>query len=140
MKKDESTSGFPDRRSALPGAGGLSRIVAAGRNSMRGLMEGLRSEAAIKQEIALLVIGVPLAMFVAANVWVWLAMVGSLLFILMIEFLNTAIEQLCNHVTPQRHEAIRVTKDLASAAVFFALLLAGLVWGAALLQRFGVFG
>ncbi|HMB48878.1 MAG TPA: diacylglycerol kinase, partial [Afifellaceae bacterium] len=59
---------------------------------------------------------------------------------LMTEFLNTAVERLCNHVTPQRHEAIRVTKDLASAGVFFALVLATLVWSVAAMERFGIFG
>jgi diacylglycerol kinase (ATP) len=62
------------------------------------------------------------------------------LFVLAVEFLNTAVERLCNHVTPEHHEAIRVTKDLASAAVFFALVLAGLVWVTALLDRLDVVG
>ncbi len=44
-----------------------------------------------------------------------MALVASLLFVLSIEFLNTAIERLCNHIQPDRHEAIRITKDLASA-------------------------
>ena len=52
-----------------------------------------------------------------------MALVASLLFVLSIEFLNTAIERLCNHIQPDRHEAIRITKDLASAGVFFALAL-----------------
>jgi diacylglycerol kinase (ATP) len=58
----------------------------------------------------------------------------------VVEFLNTAVERLCNHVTPELNEAIRVTKDLASTAVFFALVLAGLVWVVALLHRFGIVG
>ena len=98
------------------------------------------TEAAIKQEIALAVMLLPASFFVAANVWVWLALVASVLFVLVVEFLNTAVERLCNHVTPERHEAIRVTKDLASTAVFFALVLAGLVWLVALLDRFGLIG
>jgi diacylglycerol kinase (ATP) len=56
--------------------------------------------------------------------------------VLSIEFLNTAIERLCNHIQPDKHEAIRITKDLASAAVFFSLALAALVWIAALWARF----
>jgi diacylglycerol kinase (ATP) len=56
--------------------------------------------------------------------------------VLAIEFLNTAIERLCNHIQPEKHEAIRITKDLASAGVFFALVLAGLVWVVALWDRF----
>lgn len=132
--------GYPEQKSAVPGAGGLARVGAAALNSLRGIQEGMRTEAAIKQEIALLLVGIPVAAFVAKSIWVWAALVGSLLFILMTEFLNTAVERLCNHVTPQRHEAIRVTKDLASAGVFFALALAALVWCVALVDRFGLIG
>ena len=57
--------------------------------------------------------------------------------LLAVEFLNTAIERLCNHVQPELHAAIRVTKDLGSAAVFFAIALAALIWIAALVARFG---
>jgi len=64
------------------------------------------------------------------------ALIASLLFVLSVEFMNTAIERLCNHIQPGKHEAIRITKDLASAAMFFALTLAGIVWLAALWARF----
>ena len=73
---------------------------------------------------------------VATNLWIWVALIGSLLFLLAVEFLNTAIERLCNHVQPELHAAIRVTKDLGSAAVFFAITLAALIWIVALLARF----
>jgi diacylglycerol kinase (ATP) len=132
--------GTPGPQSALPGRGGLSRIAAAALNSARGLREGLVTEAAIKQEIALAAVLLPASFFVASNVWVWLALVASVLFVLIVEFLNTSVERLCNHVTPERHEAIRVTKDLASTAVFFALFLAGLVWIVALVDRLGLIG
>ena len=135
-----AVSGNRERRFALPGRGGLVRIARSTANSWRGLAEGLRTEAAIRQEFALAVIAVPASFLVAKTVTMWLALVASVLFVLTIEFLNTAIERLCNHVTPERHEAIRVTKDLSSAAVFFALSLAGLVWGVALLARFGLIG
>ena len=125
---------------ALPGRGGLTRIASAALNSLRGLQEGLVTEAAIKQEIAIAVVLLPVSFFVATSVWIWLALVVSLLFVLVVEFLNTAVERLCNHVTPEQNEAIRVTKDMASTAVFFALVLAGLVWVVALLHRFGMIG
>jgi diacylglycerol kinase (ATP) len=128
------------RQYALPGRGGLVRIGAAALNSLRGLREGLQTEAAVKQEVALGILAVPLAFVVASNVWIWLALMASIFFVLAVEFLNTAIERLCNHVTPERHEAIRVTKDLASTGVFFALLLAGLVWIVAILDRVGLIG
>ena len=134
----DAVHGTPANNAALPGRGGLSRIVSAALNSARGLRVGLVTEAAIKQEIAIAVILLPASFFVATNVWVWLALVASVLFVLVVEFLNTAVERLCNHVTPEHHEAIRVTKDLSSTAVFFALFLAGLVWLIAVLDRLGL--
>lgn len=124
----------------MPGRGGLTRIAQSTANSLRGLREGLRTEPAIRQEAALALAALPLSFLVASSVWVWLALIASVLFVLTVEFLNTAVERLCNHVTPERHEAIRVTKDLASAAVFLALLLAGLVWLAAILDRSELLG
>lgn len=127
-------------RSAKPGADGLSRIVAAAANSANGLKQGFASEAAIRQELALLALALPVSFFIASSFWVGVALIASLLVVLMAEFLNTAVENLCDHVTPQEHEAIGVTKDLASAGVFFSLLLAGLVWLAAIAERLGLIG
>jgi diacylglycerol kinase (ATP) len=124
-------------QAALPGRGGITRIWVAFWNSVRGLREGLVTEAAIKEEVAIAVIALPLSFLVATNLWTWDAIIGSLLFLLAIECLNTAIERLCNHVQPEKHDAIKVTKDLGSAAVFFAIAFAGLIWVAAVLTRFG---
>jgi diacylglycerol kinase (ATP) len=124
-------------QAALPGRGGLARIRAAFRHTIGGLREGLSTEAAIKQEVAVALLALPLSFLIATSLWTWVALVGSLLFLLATEFLNTAIERLCNHIQPERHEAIRVTKDLASAGVFFAIALVTLIWIAALLARFG---
>ena len=131
-----ASGGLPPPRAALPGRGGLARIGAAFWNSLGGLREGLSTESAIKQEVAIACLLLPLSFFVATDVWTWAALAGSILFVLSIEFLNTAIERLCNHIDPEKHEAIRITKDLASAGVFFALALAGVVWIAALWDRF----
>lgn len=127
---------LPRQQAALPGRGGLARIAAAFWNSLGGLQEGLSTESAIKQEVAIACLLLPVSFFIARDVWTWVAMVGSLLFVLSIEFLNTAIERLCNHIQPERHEAIRITKDLASAGVFFALVLGALIWIAASWSRF----
>ncbi len=125
-------------QSALPGKSGLTRIGGALRNTIAGFREGLSTEVAIKQEAVLLIIALPVAYFIATNVWVWVALVGSLILLLGVELLNTAIERLCDHVHPERHEAIKVTKDLASAGVFCAIAIAGLIWIAALITRFWV--
>ena len=132
--------GNEGRPSAMPGRGGFTRIFASFLNSVRGLREGLATEPAVQQEVALAVVGLPLSFVVATSPWIWVALNASLLLALITEFMNTSVERLCNHVTPERHVAIRVTKDMASTAVFFALCLAGLVWGVAVLERFGVLG
>jgi diacylglycerol kinase (ATP) len=134
--QDSAGGGPASAGSALPGRGGLARIAAAFWNSLRGLKEGLSTESAIKQEVAIACLLLPLSFFIARDLWTWVALVASMLFVLSIEFLNTAVERLCNHIEPKKHEAIRITKDLASAGVFFALALAALVWIAALWARF----
>lgn len=125
-------------QSALPGRGGITRITAAFWNTVGGLREGLSTEAAIKQEFAVACVAFPLSFFIARDLWTWVTLIASLLLVLAIEFLNTAIERLCNHIQPDKHDAIRITKDLASAGVFFTLALAGLVWIAAIWARLGV--
>jgi len=125
-------------QSALPGKGGLTRIGRAFWNTMGGFREGLSTEAAIKQEAALLLVALPVSFFIATNVWIWVALIGSLIMLLAAEFLNTAIERLCNHLHPEKHVAIKVTKDLASAGVFCVIALAALVWIAAIIARFWV--
>ncbi len=122
-------------QSALPGKGGLLRIGRAFWNTMGGFREGLATEAAIKQEAALLVVALPVSFFVATSVWVWVALMGSLVLLLAAEFLNTAIERLCNHLHPGKHDAIKVTKDLASAGVFCVIVLTATIWIAAVVDR-----
>jgi diacylglycerol kinase (ATP) len=124
-------------QAALPGKGGLARIGAAFRHTIGGLREGLKTEAAIKQEAAIALVALPASFLIATDLWIWVALIGSLLLLLAVEFLNTAIERLCNHIQPEKHEAIKVTKDLASAGVFLVIALAGLIWIAAILVRFG---
>lgn len=123
-------------QSALPGKGGLARIGRAFLNTVGGFREGLKTEAAIKQEAFLALIALPVSFFVATNLWIWAALMGSLILLLAAEFLNTAIERLCNHLHPEKHEAIKVTKDLASAGVFCVIALTALIWIVAVVDRF----
>lgn len=134
--RDEAEYAHLQEQSALPGKGGLLRIGRAFRNTLGGFREGLTTEAAIKQEAALAVIALPVSFFVASNLWIWVALMGSLVLLLAAEFLNTAIERLCNHLHPEKHEAIKVTKDLASAGVFCVIALTALIWIVAVIDRF----
>ena len=116
----------------------MGRIYKAFLYSCAGLAFGLRTERAIKQEAALLVVGVPLALVVGAGAYERLALVLALLAVLCIELLNTAIEKLCDHVTPERHHAIKVVKDMASAACLCVQVGAGLIWLTVLALRLGL--
>jgi diacylglycerol kinase (ATP) len=126
-------------RAAAPGSGdGLGRLYRAFLYSCAGFAFGLRTERAIKQEFALLVVGVPLALVVGSGGYERLALALSLGAVLCIEFLNTAIEKLCDHVTPDRHDAIKAIKDMASAACLCVQVGAGLIWLTVLAARLGL--
>ena len=116
----------------------MDAILSAVRNSMRGLGAAFRSERAVRQEILILALSVPAALLISSDLWVRVALVGTVLLTLAVELLNTAVEKLCDHVTPERHPRIGTVKDIGSAAVFCALALSALVWGAALHQAIGL--
>lgn len=106
----------------------MERIWRATINSWNGLVAVTRSEAAFRQELALLVVGVPLAFFLTADVGERFALVGVIVFTLIVELLNTAIEKLSDRVTQDHDPAIKRIKDMGSAAVGLSLLATGAVW------------
>lgn len=110
----------------------MFRLWQAFINTLNGLRWGFLHEPALRQELCLLAAALPLSFFIAPTVGWWLALIGSLLLVIVVELLNTGIEKLADHVTQDRHPQIKAVKDLGSAAVFMALLLAGMVWAAAL--------
>ena len=116
----------------MPDAGSLA---AAFRNSARGLRIAARSERAVRQELAVLALALPAAALVADSIWMAVGLIAALLAMLSVELLNTAIEKLCDHVTPERNAAIGIVKDLGSAAALCAQVVAGLLWLAALAGR-----
>ena len=117
----------------------VKRIYSATINSLHGLVYGFKTEAALREEIVVLAAAIPIALFIAASPAWYVAMIGALLVVLAVEFLNTAIEKLADHVTPEQHVDIGRIKDFGSAAVFCGLCLAGITWLAALVARFGLF-
>lgn len=115
----------------------MKRIYSAAKNSIRGLIDGVRTEAAIREEAVALVLALPIGIVIAPSLAWYIAMIGAVLVVLAVEFLNTAIEKLADHVTPERHRDIGRIKDWGSSAVFCALALAGMVWLAAIAVRYG---
>jgi diacylglycerol kinase (ATP) len=113
----------------------MNRLWKAFINTLNGLRWALQHEQAVREEFVALALGLPASFFVAPSLAWWLALVGSLFLLIVVELLNTAIEKLSDHVTPEHSQAIKVVKDLGSAAVFFALALSFAVWAAALWVR-----
>ena len=116
----------------------MKRFYSATINSLRAFAYGARHEAALREEMIALLLGLPIGLFIAPSAAWYVAMIGTLLVLLAVEFLNTAIEKLADHVTPDHHVEIGRIKDYGSAAVFCAIALAGLIWLAALLLRLGL--
>ena len=114
----------------------MIRLWKAFLNTLNGLRWGLRHERAIQEEFVALALGLPASFYVAPTVGWWLALLGSLMGLIVVELLNTAIEKLSDHVTPEHSRAIKIVKDLGSAAVFVTLCLAFMIWCAALAVRF----
>jgi len=113
----------------------VKRILRASLHTLNGLRFAASSEAAFREEVIALVIAVPLAFVIATDNWTRLALIGSVLALMIVELLNTAIEKLADRVTMDHDPAIGRVKDMGSAAVGLTLLLAGLVWLLAIWER-----
>ena len=118
--------------SAFKSRGGLGRIAQALRYSWAGLRAAVRHEAAFRQELVLAVPMLLLVPWLAPGRWQALLMAGSVLAVLMVELLNSAIEALADAVTVEHHALLGRAKDLGSAAVMLSLLFAAAVWAVVL--------
>jgi diacylglycerol kinase (ATP) len=116
----------------------VERLWRATFNSWYGLRAAVQTEAAVREELVAAVLAVPLAFLVADGTLKRFTLIAVVVFVLVVELLNTAIEKLADEVTTERHPGIGRVKDMASAAVGVSLLVAGLVWLAALGERLAV--
>jgi diacylglycerol kinase (ATP) len=116
----------------------MDRILRATANTWNGLKAAIRTEAAFRQEIAVLLVAIPLAFVIGQTAWTRLLLIGAVVFVMVVELLNTAIEKLADRVSREIDVQIGTVKDLGSAAVGLALLLAAAVWLVALAMRLGL--
>jgi diacylglycerol kinase (ATP) len=116
----------------------MDRLYRATINTWNGLKSAIRTEAAFRQEIAVLLVAIPLAFVIGQTAWMRLALVGVVVFVMVVELLNTAIEKLADRVSREIDVQIGTAKDIGSAAVGLSLLLAGAVWLIALAERLGL--
>lgn len=116
----------------------MLRIWQATVNSWNGLRFAARSEQAIRDELLALLIAVPLGFLIGTTAIRRFELVAVVLLVLTVELLNTAIEKLADRVTLENDAQIGRVKDMGSAAVGIALVMAGLTWLVALAERMGL--
>lgn len=118
------------------GRTGIDRVIRAAGYSAAGLQSAYRSESAFRQEFWLAAMLLPLAFWLGRG-WVEVAVLaGSVMLVLIVELLNSAIEAAIDRISFEIHDLSKRAKDIGSAAVFVSLLLCAGIWCGALWQRF----
>lgn len=107
---------------------GVPRIASAFKNSFTGFRDIYRREEAFRQECTVFVIALPLALFIGVSPAHVIAMMLSLLVLLIVEIINSAIETTIDRIGPEIHELSRIAKDLGSLAVLLTSLIPVTVW------------
>ena len=115
---------------AKPGATGITRIINATGYSMKGLKSAWINEAAFRQELMLILLLMPLAFWIGDSLDQILLLICISWLVVIVEVLNSAVEAVVDRIGSEHHELSGRAKDLGSAAVFIALALNALVWGA----------
>ena len=114
------------------------RIWRATRYSLQGLQATFRHEAAFRQELILAALLTPLALALALwspLTWTQCALlVASVLLVLLVELLNSAVESLVDRISDEHHDLSKRAKDTGSAAVLISLINCGVVWALVLLD------
>ncbi|KZD24736.1 diacylglycerol kinase [Tardiphaga robiniae] len=116
----------------------MSRLWRATINTWNGLTFATRSEQAIREELFALLLAVPLSFLIGTTAVRRLELVAVVLLLLTVELLNTAIEKLADRLTTEHDPQIGRVKDMGSAAVGVALVIAGMTWLYALGERIGL--
>ncbi len=115
-------------------ATGFARLIAASGYSLKGLRNTYATEGAFRQEVWLAAVLLPLALFVGDNALEVAMLTSSVLLLLVVELLNTAIEKVVDRIGDGYHELSGAAKDAGSAAVLLALIILFTVWLCVLLQ------
>lgn len=125
------------RASAFKSRDGWKRVANAARYSFLGVRAAWQHEASFRQELVLGLALLVLVPWLAPSLMFAVLMVGVILLVWCVEMLNSALEALADAISCAPDPLLGRAKDLGSAAVMFCLLIAALVWLAALYLRFG---
>jgi diacylglycerol kinase (ATP) len=114
--------------SPFKGKTGLRRILNATGYSWAGLTAAYRHEDAFRQEVFLAVLLIPLALYLGETGIERALMVGTVLLVLIVELLNSALEAAVDRISLEHHLLIKRAKDMGSAAVMASLVNVVVVW------------
>lgn len=114
---------------------GPARIVKATMWSMQGLRAAWLHESSFRLEVYLFVLLAPIGWWLGQTAVERVLLIGSMLLVLSVELLNSAVEAVIERYGPEFHELAGRAKDMGSAAVFVVMMNVVLTWGAILLPR-----
>ncbi len=114
--------------SGKPGNTGLTRVIKAAGYSAKGLKAAFKNEAAIRQELAMLVLAIGLVCVFDLSVVERILMLGVVVLVFIVELINSAIEAVVDRIGVEHHELSGRAKDIGSAAVMVSLFFAGFTW------------
>ncbi|BEV06859.1 MULTISPECIES: diacylglycerol kinase [unclassified Methylophilus] len=117
------------QESPFKGKTGLRRLINAFGYSMDGFKAAYKHEDAFRQEVWLSLVLIPLAFYLESEALHRILMVGSVLLVMIVELLNSAVEAVVDRVSIERHALAKRAKDIGSAAVLLALINLTVVWG-----------
>jgi diacylglycerol kinase (ATP) len=103
---------------------------------MQGFQAAWRNEAAFRQEVAVGIVLLPVALWLGGNMLERALLLFSLLLVMVVELLNSALESAIDRIGPEWHELSGRTKNLGSAAVMLSILAGVAVWGMIAYDRF----
>ncbi|EIV1854944.1 diacylglycerol kinase [Vibrio vulnificus] len=133
-KQDQSLN------SGKPGNTGLTRVIKAAGYSAKGLKAAFKHEAAIRQELAMLVLAIALVCVFDLSVVERILMLGVVVLVFIVELINSAIEAVVDRIGVEHHELSGRAKDIGSAAVLVALGFAGFTWAYILIGNYFFYG
>ncbi|MEJ2649515.1 MAG: diacylglycerol kinase [Sedimentisphaerales bacterium] len=107
---------------------GIKRLIPATQNSLKGIKAVWRNEEAFRSECILLALAIPIALWLGETLIQQILLIVSVLFVIVIELLNSAIETTINRIGLERNELSGMAKDIGSAAVLVSLIIMAIIW------------
>jgi diacylglycerol kinase (ATP) len=114
--------------SPYKGKTGLRRLINALGYSMEGFKSAYQYEDALRQEVWLGVVLIPLAFYLRNSAIERAIMVASVILVIIIELINSSIEATVDHTSLKKHPLAKRAKDIGSAAVLLSLINLVVVW------------